>query len=304
MKKEQQLPKLIVVCGPTATGKSALAVAMAQALGGEVVSADSRQVYRGMDIGTGKVTALEMDGVPHHLLDVADPSEAFSVARYKELADAAIRDILAHGKVPILCGGTGFYIDAVARGISLPDVPADPLLRAQLSVQTPDQLFEQLAALDPQRAQTIDKHNAVRMVRAIEIAKALGSVPPALHDPAYETLFIGLDAPDSVLKEKIRVRLLQRMDAGMPEEVARLHDGGLPFERLFALGLEYRFLGLLLEGKIGRDAMLAQLELAIWHYAKRQRTWFKRNAAIVWLDPTQKTVAADAIGLAKGFLGR
>ena len=300
--KEKQLPKLIVVCGPTATGKSALAVEIAKAVGGEIVSADSRQVYTGMDLGTGKVTKKEMAGVPHHLLDVADPTRSFSVARYKKLADKAILDIVKRGKVPILCGGTGFYIDAVASGIVLPEVKADAKLRSELSKKTTEELFEILSGLDADRASDIDAKNHVRMIRAIEIATALGSVPKAFRDPKYQTLFIGLDAADEILKTKIHVRLLERMKRGMTKEVTRLHDAGLSYKRLFALGLEYRFIGLYLEQKLSKEEMLTQLEFAIWHYAKRQRTWFKRNANITWFDPTKKTDIQKAIGLSKTFL--
>ena len=300
--KETQLPKLIVVCGPTATGKSALAVEIAKAVGGEIVSADSRQVYRGMNLGTGKVTKKEMAGVPHFLLDVADPKRAFSVARYKKLADKSIKDILKRGKVPVLCGGTGFYIDAVASGIVLPEVKADAKLRAELSKKTSAQLFEILSGLDTDRAADIDSKNPVRMIRAIEIATALGFVPKAIHNTNYQTLFIGLDAADEILKHKIHVRLLERMKRGMAKEVERLHADGLSYKRLFALGLEYRFLGLYLEQKLSKQDMLTQLEFAIWHYAKRQRTWFKRNADITWFDPTKKTDIQKAIGLSKKFL--
>lgn len=157
-------PKLIVICGPTATGKSDLAVEIARQIGGEVISADSRQVYTDLDLGTGKITKREMRGVPHYLLDVADPKRQFSVARYKKLADKAIRDIQKRNKTPILCGGTGFYIDAVVSGAVLPDVPPNKALRSELARKTDDELFETLKRMDPNRAETIDKHNPVRLV--------------------------------------------------------------------------------------------------------------------------------------------
>ena len=299
---EKNLPKIIVICGPTATGKSALAVEIAKAVNGEIISADSRQVYKGMDLGTGKVTVQEMAGIPHHLLDVAEPSDTFTVSLFKEQTDMAIRDIVSRGKTPILCGGTGLYIDAVASGMRLPPVEANPELRAELQTKTREELYAQLAALDPERAQNIDALNPVRLMRAIEVATAIGIVPKITYEKPYETLFIGLDMDDETLKARIRTRLTERMDAGMLEEVRGLHAAGLSHERLFSLGLEYRYLGLFMEEKITLPEMLAQLEMEIWHYAKRQRTWFKRNKEIIWLDPLKEADRAKAIDLSKKFI--
>lgn len=295
-------PKLIVVCGPTATGKSDLAVEIAKNIGGEIISADSRQVYTGLDLGTGKITKREMRGVPHYLLDVADPKRQFSVARYMKLTDKAIKDIIKRGKTPILCGGTGFYIDAVVSGASLPEVPPNKALRKELDRKTTEELFETLQKLDPKRAETIDKHNPVRLVRAIEIATALGSVPALSTDAKYETLFIGLDNSDDILKKKIGLRLKTRLKKGMLAEAKRLRANGLSWKRFFELGLEYRYMGLHLEGEISKDEMVAELEKEIWQYVRRQRTWFKRNKDIVWFDPGKKTDLRRAVALAKQFL--
>ncbi len=270
--------KIIVVCGPTATGKSDYAVELSKKVGGEIISADSRQVYKGLDIGSGKITKKEMKGVPHHLLDVASPKRVFTVTQYKKLADKAIKNILKRGKTPIICGGTGFYIDAVIYNQNFPEVKPNKTLRKQLSSLSPSELFEKLQILDPDRALDIDSKNSVRLIRAIEIAIALGSVPKTQRKQKYDVEWIYLDFPDEVLKKRIHDRLLKRVKTGMLKEVKGLHDQGISWKRLEALGLEYRYLALYLQDKISKDEMLTQLEFAIWHYAKRQRTWFKKYA--------------------------
>ncbi len=272
------LKKLIVVCGPTATGKSDYAVTLAKKINGEIISADSRQVYKGLDIGSGKITKREMKDVPHHLLDVANPKRVFSVMQYQRLATRAIKDILKRGKVPIICGGTGFYIDAVVYGQSLPAVKPNATLRKQLEKLSTQELAEKLQTLDTARYEEIDIHNRIRLIRAIEIATALGSVPKVQRTAQYDVEWIYLDFADDVLKDRIHARLLKRMKVGMVAEVTRLHDEGVSWRRLESLGLEYRYLALFLQNKLSKADMLAQLEMAIWHYAKRQRTWFKKYA--------------------------
>lgn len=283
-------PKLIVILGPTATGKSDLAVEIARRVGGEVVSADSRQAYRGLDIGTGKITKKEMRGVPHHLLDVAEPKRQFSVAQYQRLAARAIEDILKRSKTPILCGGTGLYIDAVLSGAHFPAVPPNKTLREKLAKISAEQLFEKLQKLDPARTKTIDAKNPVRLIRAIEIATALGAVPPpAPAGMRYDTLQIGLTVPADQLHEKIITRLNKRLRRGMAAEARRLHKNGLSWKRMCALGLEYRALANLLTGAITRDRMNERLTTEIIRYAKRQMTWFKRDKNIQWFSPADKT---------------
>lgn len=272
------MEKIIVVCGPTATGKSDYAVALAKKLGGEIISADSRQVYRGLDIGSGKITTREMKAVPHYLLSVANPKRVFSVTQYQKLADKAIKDIVKRGKVPIICGGTGFYIDALAYDQSLPQVKPDKTLRKQLEKLSAEELANKLETLDADRFETIDAKNKVRLVRAIEIAITLGSVPKTTRMKKYDVQWHYLDFPDDVLKDRIHTRLLKRMKAGMVAEVKRLHAEGVPWKRLESLGLEYRYLAVYLQNKLSKADMLTQLESAIWHYAKRQRTWFKKYA--------------------------
>ena len=274
------MEKIIVVCGPTATGKSDYAVELAKKINGEIISADSRQVYKGLDIGSGKITKREMKRVPHHLLDVANPKRIFSVSQYKRLANKAIKDILSRGKTPILCGGTGFYIDAVIYDQNFPKVKPNKTLRKQLEKLSLQELSDKLQELDPERFETIDAKNKVRLIRALEIADALGSVPKTQRTKKYEVEWIYLDLPDDVLKKRIHDRLLKRMKKGMVKEVENLHNppagGGVSWKRLESLGLEYRYLALYLQKKLFKSEMLTQLEFAIWHYAKRQRTWFNK----------------------------
>lgn len=272
------MKKIIVVCGPTATGKSDYAVELAKKIDGEVISADSRQVYKGLDIGSGKITQKEMRGVPHHLLDVAEPKDIFSVTEYQKLAVEAVEEIIARGKTPILCGGTGLYIDAVVCGTVFPIVPPNAILREQLQNLSLEELQQKLEKLDSKRFALIDQKNKVRLIRAIEIAEALGSVPEVMQNSQYDVVWHYLDLPDDVLKERIHIRLFTRIREGMVEEVSRLHEQGLSWERLESLGLEYKYLALYLQEKISREEMLDQLEKAIWQYVKRQRTWFKKYA--------------------------
>ena len=292
----EQKMKLIVILGPTASGKSDLAVEIARRVSGEVISADSRQVYRGLDIGTGKITKKEMNGVPHHLLDVANLKRTMSVVQYESLATCAIKDIFKRGKVPIICGGTGLYIDAVLTTASFPEVPPNIALRRKLEKLSVDKLFKQLQKLDPVRAKTIDARNPRRLVRAIEIAGKLGSVPvrpPILE--RYNALYIGLTLPQEKLSERIHVRLLARMRRGMVAEAKRLHAQGLSWKRMESLGLEYRFLAQFLQNKISKGEMIELLNIAIRQYAKRQMVWFKRNKNIKWVSPKETREILDII---------
>lgn len=279
-----QKPKLIVILGPTATGKSALAVRLAKHIGGEVISADSRQVYRGMDIGTGKITKKEMRGVPHHLLDVASPKQQYSVARFVRDAKKAAVDIHKKKRIPIIVGGTGLYIDALSRGTSLPEVPPNLNLRAQLEKLTTEKLFALLKKKDSRRAHTIDRHNRRRLIRALEIVELLGKVPPAQTRSDFETLFIGLTLPQEQLRKKIHRRLSARMSRGMVAEVRKLHKNGVSWKKLEEFGLEYRNIAQYLQKKIPKQEMLLRLTKDIKHYAKRQMTWFKRHPDIHWFS--------------------
>ena len=289
-------PKLIVVLGPTSSGKSDLAVAIARAIkqrklaiGAEVISADSRQVYTGLDIGSGKITKKEMRGVRHHLLDVASPKRTFTVTRYQRLAKRAIRDIIKRNSIPILCGGTGLYIDAVVHDQVIPTVPPQPLLRKKLERESTESLFTQLTQLDPQRSQTIDRYNRRRLIRALEIVLATGSpVPPLATSSPYDTLAIGIARPSETLNQLITTRLRKRIKAGMFNEIKILHAAGVSWDRLDDLGLEYRWVSRYLRGLIAKDAMIEKLITESIRYAKRQMTWFKRDKRIHWVaDETE-----------------
>lgn len=291
VKQAQKLnmPKIIAVVGPTSSGKSDLAVALAHRFNGEVISADSRQVYTGLNIGTGKITKKEMLGIRHHILDVAHPKIRFTVARYQKLANKAIADILKRGKLPILCGGTGFYIQAIVDNVVLPDVDPNLALRKKLEKKSGAQLYAQLKKLDPKRAAMIDQHNHVRIIRAIEIAKTLGTTPPIQTAPRYETLMIGIDTPADILQKRVHNRLLARIKKGMIAEGRKLRAQGLSWKRMHYLGLEYRSLAAYLQNNISKEQFIEQLRFSTWNYVKKQLTWFKRDTRIQWFTLKQQT---------------
>ncbi len=277
-------PKIVTVVGPTASGKTSLSVALAKQFNGEVISADSRQVYRGLDLGSGKVTKAEKDGIPHHLLDVADPMDVYTAADFTRDASAAILDIQNRGRLAIIAGGTFFYIDALIGRMSTPAVPPNPALRSELEIKSLDELFALLEQLDPARAATIDHANPRRLVRAIEIATALGSVPPPVQTEPYDVLTLGIQIDQDSLHHNIHVRLNERLEAGMLAEVEQLLAAGVTHERLEALGLEYRYLSRFLRGDMTYDAAIAELEIKTRQFAKRQLTWLKRDTSIVWVE--------------------
>ncbi|MEN9920171.1 MAG: hypothetical protein RL538_64 [Candidatus Parcubacteria bacterium] len=276
-------PKVIAIVGPTASGKTALSIAIAKKFGGEVVSADSRQVYVGMDIGTGKITHDEMQGVPHHLIDIADPVTVYTGADFARDAHKAVTAIHNRGHLPIVAGGTFFYIDLLRGKMQPAPVEPNEDFRNSLAHFKDDELFAQLQDKDPKRAENIDPFNRRRLVRALEVIEALGSVPE--HKPAespYDWLIIGVEVPNSPLHDKIRERLLVRLEAGMIKEVENLVAQGVSYERLDDLGLEYRYIGQYLQKQLTYDEMVNQLETKIRQYAKRQLTWLKRDAEIEW----------------------
>lgn len=292
-KPEKQ--KVIVIVGPTASGKTALSIQLAKQYNGEVISADSRQVYIGLTIGTGKVTEEEMQGVRHHLLDVADPRTVFSADAFLHLASEALHDCYTRGVTPIIAGGTGFYIDALLGRTALGKAPADPTLRASLALYTTEELCELLGTLDARRyADIVAKHevkNRVRLIRAIEIAKG---VEKSTHDAPtqqYDALFIGVTHPRDVLKERINTRLRERIAAGMFEEMGHLHERGLSWERMHELGLEYRYGAQFLQGELSIENVEKILQHKIWQYARRQLTYFKRNSDIRWFAPHDESIS-------------
>jgi len=285
----KKLPSIVVITGATATGKSALAVDVARHYNGEIISADSRQVYSGLDIGSGKITKKEMRGIPHHLLDIESPKKRFTVIDFKSRAEEVINDIIKRKKLPIICGGTGFYIDALVKNIVLPDIAPDQKLRKKLGNKTAPELMAMLKKLDPRRARGIDPHNKRRVIRAIEIAEALGSVPRTKKNkPRYSTLTLGLTLPPNELRKRINKRLDARLKQGMVAEISKLHNKGLSWKRLDELGLEYRFVSAFLQKKLSRAEMISKLQTEIYRFSKRQMTWFKRDNGIKWFSPDEQ----------------
>lgn len=284
----------MVIVGPTASGKSNLGIFLARKFGGEIISADSRQVYRGMDIGTGKITRKEQRSVKHYLLDVANPKNppagGFTVSDFKKFGEKAVKDILDKNKIPFIVGGTGFYIDALVRNIDVPKIPPNKKLRAELAKQSAEQLFSRLSVLDPRRTRIIDPKNKRRLIRALEIIEAMGKVP-ALNTKyetlgaKYNTLWLGLKPKN--LERKIKSRLETRLKQGMVKEVKSLLARGVSKKRLYDFGLEYRWVSEYLSGKISLTEMKNGLYKAIVKYSKRQMTWFKRNKEIHWLVPSE-----------------
>jgi tRNA dimethylallyltransferase len=327
--------KLITLIGPTSSGKSELAVLLAKKFNGEIISCDSRQIYQGMDIGSGKVignwkllpipnhperSASEAEGsikknpksyilhptfiyksIPHHCIDFVSPKKRYSVSLFKKQADKAIKDILSRGKVPILCGGTAQYVDAVIYNQIIPEVKPNLKLRAKLEKYSDDALFNKLKKLDPARAETIDRFNKRRLIRALEIVVTTGKPVPTisykLKAKSYNTLWLGITQPQEVLYKKIEKRLKERFKQGMIKEVQNLHSlnpkskiinsksiGGLSWEKLESFGLEYKYIALYLQKKLTYEEMFTQLLFAIKHYTKRQMTWWKRNQEIHWIE--------------------
>jgi len=293
--------KILVVVGPTASGKSALAVEFARKFNGNVISADSRQVYRGLDIGTGKVTKREMRGVPHYLLDIASPKRAVTAYEFAQKARAAIRTIGASDSLSIIVGGTGFYIDSLLGRSSLPDVPPDAKLRAKLQKRTAEQLFALLKKRDVRRAKMMDtpseRNNKVRLIRAIEVAvhtknsksKQRSGMPP------LDVLWVGILPKQAELERKIRARLKTRINLGMVAEGKRLHTQGLSYKRMEQLGLEYRSLSRLLQKKITKKEFEEELFRDIRRYAKKQLMYWKRNKDIRWYAPLQRAKATKDV---------
>lgn len=265
--------KVIVILGPTASGKTNLAIKLALELGGEIISADSRQIYKYLDIGTGKVKEEEKKGIIHHGIDIVDPKKNFSVIQYQKYALKKIKEIIKKGKVPIICGGTGFYIDAITRNFILPEVKPNLKLRKELSKNTPEKNFEILKSLDSDRAKNIDSKNNVRLIRAIEIAKALGKVPRILDQKSkYKFLKIGLKVEKEKLEKNINKRVKQMFKEGLEQEVENLKKMGIKESRLKDFGFEYH--NPTLESVISESKK----------YAKRQMTYFKRDKDINWIE--------------------
>ena len=292
-----RLPKVVAVVGTNASGKSALGIELAKKYNAEIISADSRQVFRGLDLGSGKVTPEETQGVPHHLIDVREPNEFFSMADFQRMAYQAIDDIRGRGRLPMIVGGTGLYVDSVLDGYLLSDKEPDLAYRAELEKLTTPQLYDMLLELKPDVQ--VEKNNRNRVMRIIERIHDGDDATPG-KQARFESLRLGVSWPREVLGRRIDERLERRLEQGMIEEVQRLMDEGATTEFLLGLGLEYRFITQYLIGEIpDRQVMLDKLAIAIKQFAKRQMTWFRRNPEIVWLDMSgdafdQACTAVDA----------
>ena len=292
---------MITILGPTASGKTPLAAALAQRIDGEIISADSRQVYRRMDIGTGKDLAdytIAVDGspvnIPYHLIDICEPGTKYNLFQYQQDFFDAYNNIIGKGKTPILCGGTGLYIEAVLKGYQLSPVPQNPELRARLEGKSLEELTEMLRKLKQKNGSvmhnTTDVDTAQRAIRAIEIEMEQQNYPLTSHLSPLSSLIIGVNIDRELRREKITRRLKARLDEGMVDEVRGLLAEGIPAEDLIYYGLEYKYLTEYIIGKLTYDEMFRQLEIAIHQFAKRQMTWFRgmerRGFTIHWIDAT------------------
>ena len=286
--------KMLCIVGPTATGKTRLSVALAQRLGAEIVSCDSMQLYRGMDVGTAKPTAQEMGGVRHHMIDCLDPREEFSVSRYVELADRCVQDILARGKPVIVVGGTGLYVDSLVAGrefAPFPQTGRREALTARAEKEGIEPLMQELRAVDPEAAESIHPSNQKRVIRALEVYLETGKTitqhnrETRSRPPKYRPVWIGLDYVNrSALYARIDARVDEMFAQGLVDEVRRLLDGGVPERATSMQAIGYKELTAFLRGEGTEDAAREQIKLASRRYAKRQRTWFRRNPEVHWID--------------------
>ena len=288
------MQRMITILGPTASGKTPVAAQLAAEIGGEIISADSRQVYRRMDIGTGKDLA-DYGEVPYHLIDICEPGTKYNLFQYQQDFFDVYQDIQSRGAVPILCGGTGLYIEAVLKGYKLSPVPQNPELRNSLEGKTLEELTKMLVELKAQNGSNMhnktDVDSCQRAIRAIEIETYNLEHPVPLRElPPVDSILIGIDIDRELRRQKITRRLKARLDEGMIDEVKRLLDEGIPADDLIYYGLEYKFVTEYLIGKCSYDEMFTRLEIAIHQFAKRQMTWFRgmerRGFKINWIDAT------------------
>ncbi len=297
-KQENSFPKIVVILGLTAVGKSDLAVELAKKFNGEIISADSRQVYKGIDLLSGKITRKEMKGIKHYLLDIVSAKTILTVAEFKNLAEKKINGILEKGRLPIICGGTPFYIDFLINNPDIPEIAPDFKLRKKLEKLSIDELFKKLKKMDFVRAKNIDRYNRRRLIRALEIIIKTGKkISEVKNNPKYEVLKIGVNRKPEELKKRIEIRLLNRLKQGMAQEIKNLRKQGVSWKRFYDLGLECRYVSLFVKGNITQEQMIESLKKEIWHFVKRQMTWWKRDKQINWIFEPKK-----AFKLAKDFL--
>lgn len=295
----KELARLVVVAGPTASGKSTLGIELARQFDGEIVSADSRQVYRGLDIGAAKVTPEERALVPHHLLDVVEPDEVYTVARFQQEAIEAIEGILARGRQPLLVGGSPHYIQTIVDHLDIPSVAPRPELRASLEARPLSDLLAELERLDPASAASIDRQNPRRVIRALEVCLVTGqpfSQQRRVAAPLYRCLQLAIDWPRPELYARIDQRVDERIQQGMIAEVEGLLARGLSHERLDAFGLEYRYVSRWLRGEFPSQAeMVQRLKFAIHDFTRRQLTWFRKDQRLTWLTGHNLAAASDLV---------
>lgn len=285
---------LIILTGPTAVGKTAASIGLAKAVGGEIISADSMQVYRQMDIGSAKITKDEMQGIPHYLVDVLEPEEAFNVVRFQELAKEAMEEIFRNGHIPIVVGGTGFYIQALLYDIDFTENDSDLSFREELEKKAREEGAESLHALlekaDPQAAAQIHPHNIKRVIRALEFNRKTGqkisehNERERQKEPPYNFAYFVLTDDRKALYERIDRRVDKMMEQGLLEEVRRLKDRGLPRDSVSMQGLGYKELFAYLEGEYPLEEAVRIIKRDTRHFAKRQLTWFRRERDVVWID--------------------
>nr|VFJ98430.1 MAG: tRNA dimethylallyltransferase [Candidatus Kentron sp. H]VFJ98532.1 MAG: tRNA dimethylallyltransferase [Candidatus Kentron sp. H]VFK03499.1 MAG: tRNA dimethylallyltransferase [Candidatus Kentron sp. H] len=298
-------PKVVAVVGPNASGKSHYAVELAGLFNGEIISADSRQVYRSLDLGTGKITPEEMRGIPHHLMDIIDPGEGYSLFDFQRDAYSAIHAIHAHKRLPIIVGGTGLYLDAVLEGYRLLDVKPDPMARSKLEALSMDELMDIIRREQPSALHSIENRNKRRLIRAIEIVRAgFDYRDTRQKSKRLDTLIIGIGWERDTLRERIRARLHSRLEKGMIEEVEALRARGVPDGFLFDIGLEYRAILRYLQGGYdSRQHFIESLEIAIGQFAKRQMTWFRKRPGITWIDGGN-VISPGTADTIRSFMGR
>ena len=289
------MKKLVVIVGPTASGKSKLAVKLAKKFKGEIISADSRQVYKGLDIGSGKITKREMGGIPHHLLSIVSPRRRFTIAQYQRLNTKAIASVLKQNKLPFLVGGSPLYIYAVVDGMVFPQVKPNEKLRSNLNQLSTAELFQKLKKLDLRRAETIEQKNKRRLILALEIVLMTGRPVPPLKKyintaPWYgnDILFIGIKKSPQELKRRIRKRFLSMLRRGFLNEIKDLRKQGLSWRKIESFGLEYREGSQYLQGTITKEEMAEKAVKATEDLARRQMTWFKKDRRIRWIKTHQQ----------------
>lgn len=303
MLKYIDMDKLVVITGTNASGKSSLGIELALKYEAEIVSADSRQVFTGLDLGSGKVTKEEMKGVAHHLIDVAKPNDFYSLKEYQKDAYTAIEEIIGRGKIPFMVGGTGLYINSVVDGYNLNDAKPDFKLREEFANKPIEELITIIKSVDEGALERLDLNNKQRLERAAEKA-LLGKLDDRPSKPLYETLVIGVTWPRSILYDRIKVRLDKRLKEGMIEEVVALRENGATDDFLYKLGLEYRYILMYLRGEFASfDEFYDKLFMEIRHLAKAQMTWFRKRKDIHWVD-MQGDAYGECIKMIDEFVGK